>query len=143
MEKQKLKQQEPPLKPKKSKSYATPQATSGSSGGGNCSELPAGSALSAVRGKNMAAVESEIIQEEGSEGSDEMREGENMIIDDPADKMDERDPEELKAKKLASKLQQLKISAYLSALAEQKKIEDVKKINAEVLSLLLYYVHTL
>ena len=133
MEKQKQKQQEPPLKPKKKTSNVTSQAQPQAQAQPTSSELPAGSALSAVRGKNIAVetFTGEIQEQEEDDDDDEEEEGEN-VIDDPTDKIDERDPEELKAKKLASKLQQLKITAYLSALAEHKKVEDNKKINAEV-----------
>ena len=130
MEKQKQKQQEPPVKPKKKTSNVTSQAQALALAQPTSSELPAGSALSAVRGKNIA-VESFTGEIQEQEEEEEEEEGEN-VIDDPTDKIDERDPEELKAKKLASKLQQLKITAYLSALAEHKKVEDNKKINAEV-----------
>ena len=92
--------------------------------GGHAPFPAAGSALSAIRHRD--------------DTNDENRENEAL-----QDVVDPQELEEQRARRLATKMQQMKIAAYLSTLSEQKKIEDNKKIVHEVFTSQNNYIHPL
>jgi len=125
----------------------------------NMSSLPVGSALSVVRRRE----ESSTVNDQATESptthppdgraantattsattarpNDERDE----FIDEDGLPLTEQELAEQKTRRLANKMQQLKIAAYLSTLAEQKKAEENKKALLEVLrpwSFVIYFAY--
>ena len=102
--------------------------------------LPAGSALAAVRdrgkGGNDENCENQAVVKPVSRVPRPKAPGvnEDMILDGAAEEpaeLSEQEVEEKKTRLLNSKMQQLKIAAYLAALAESKKTEENKKMVTE------------
>jgi hypothetical protein len=104
--------------------------------------LPVGSALSVVRRREEAGADDNV-KESTSESPTTHVEATSAIQDERDEFVDaddgdqqqhctEQEVVEQKARRLANKMQQLKIAAYLSTLAEQKKAEENKKLVLEL-----------